>query len=161
MSSYITIDGWRSNIRFSCAHIIYEYEKCGRIHGHTYAVHAKITGKTDDKGIIIDFSILKQILRNITNELDHHLLIPEKSSVSKIKKHDESIEILALNKRFLFPKEDCVFLPIKSTSAENLAKYILDELLERLEISKEISSIEIGVDEGYGQGAKISKKFNK
>jgi 6-pyruvoyltetrahydropterin/6-carboxytetrahydropterin synthase len=159
MSSYITIDGWRSNIRFSCAHIIYEYEKCGRIHGHTYAVHAKITGETDTKGIIIDFSILKQTLREIANELDHRLLIPEKSSVSKIKKHEKSIEILALNKRFLFPKEDCIFLPIKSTSAENLSKYILNEFLDRMELPKKVSHIEIGVDEGYGQGAKISKKI--
>lgn len=161
MSSYITIDGWRSNIRFSCAHIIYEYEKCGRLHGHTYAIHAKITGKTDDKGIIIDFSQLKQVLRELANELDHHLLIPEKSTVSKIKKQNKSVEILALKKKFVIPTEDCVFLPIKSTSAENLAKYVLNELLERLEIPEEISSIEIGVDEGYGQGAKISKNLNK
>ncbi|RLF42165.1 MAG: 6-pyruvoyl tetrahydropterin synthase family protein, partial [Thermoplasmata archaeon] len=44
MMSYIEIDGWRANIRFSSAHIIPEYDKCGRLHGHTYAIHAKIYG---------------------------------------------------------------------------------------------------------------------
>jgi 6-pyruvoyltetrahydropterin/6-carboxytetrahydropterin synthase len=157
MKSYITIDGWRSNIRFSCAHIIHEYEKCGRLHGHTYAIHAKITGKPDEKGIIIDFSQLKEILREIANELDHHVLIPEESRISEIKKEEKFVEIQALKKRYLFPYEDCVFLPIRSTSAENLSKYILKQLIDRIKLPKGIKNVEVGVDEGYGQGAKISK----
>ena len=86
MSSYIYIDGWKSNIRFSSAHIIPEYEKCGRLHGHTYAVHAKVIGKPDEKGIILDFSILKDALREIVSILDHRVLIPEKSEAIKMKK---------------------------------------------------------------------------
>ncbi len=161
MSLYITIDGWRSNIRFSSAHIIHEYEKCGRLHGHTYAVHVKITGEKDDKGIILDFSQLKQVLRDIANELDHHVLIPEKSSIANIKKDDNSVIVNALNKKFVLPLSDCVFLPIESTSAENIAGYILKQLLDRLKFPKTISEVEIGVDEGYGQGAKVNKKLIK
>ncbi len=157
MSSYISIDGWRSNIRFSSAHIIHEYEKCGRLHGHTYAVHVKIFGKCDEKGIILDFAILKQILRDIINELDHKLLIPEKSNIIKIEKENENIIINALGKKFSIPISDCVFLPIKSTSAENIAGYILDKLLDKLPLSEHLESIEVGIDEGYGQGARISK----
>ena len=159
MSSFISIDGWRSNIRFSSAHIIHEYEKCGRLHGHTYAVHVKISGKRDEKGIILDFAILKQILRDITNELDHKLLIPKKSSITKIEKEKENIVINALGKKFSIPISDCVFLPIKSTSAENLSNYILDKLLDKLPLSKDIESVEVGVDEGYGQGARIIKEI--
>ncbi len=159
MNSYITLDGWRSNIRFSCAHIIHEYEKCGRLHGHTYAVHAKIFGKTDEKGIIIDFSELKKILREITDELDHHILIPDKSSIAEIKKDKDSVEVNALGKRFVFPISDCVFLPIESTSAENLSFYISNQVIKRLNLPKTITSVEIGVDEGYGQGAKICKNL--
>lgn len=159
MSSYITIDGWRSNIRFSCAHIIHEYEKCGRLHGHTYAIHVKITGKKDKKGIILDFSQLKNTLRDIANELDHHLLIPKKSKIAKITKRDENVELIALEKEFIVPLEDCVFLPIESTSAENLAEFVLEELLRRIKFPNTIENVEIGVDEGYGQGAKVNKNF--
>jgi len=159
MNSYITIDGWRSNIRFSCAHIIHEYEKCGRIHGHTYAVHAKICGKPDEKGIILDFSDLKKILRKISEELDHHILIPEKSSIAKIKKDEKNVEIKALDKKYVFPISDCVFLPIESTSAENIAIYILNKIITKIDFPKSITCIEIGVDEGYGQGAKICKEI--
>ena len=157
MGSYLAIDGWRSNIRFSSAHIIPEYEKCGRLHGHTYAVHAKIGGKPDNKGIILDFSLLKDVLREVVNELDHKILIPEKSTVAKIEKGKDSVKIDSLGKQYVFPINDCVFLPINSTSAENLAIYILEKVLKNISLPKTISSFEIGVDEGFGQGARLSK----
>jgi len=159
MSSYITIDGWKSNIQFSSAHIIPEYEKCGRLHGHTYAIHAKIHGKPDKKGIIMDFSLLKDTLKKIANELDHKILIPKKSEVVKIEKEGDQVKITSLKKYYVFPLIDCVFLPIDSTSAENLAKYILGKMLDELSSQKQVECIEIGVDEGYGQGAWVSKNL--
>lgn len=159
MSSYIEIDGWKSNIRFSSAHIIPDYEKCGRLHGHTYAVHVKIEGDPDKKGIIMDFSQLKDILKQIVNELDHRILIPEKSSNTKIEKEKESVKITSLGKKYVFPLNDCIFLPLSSTSAENLASYILNKFTNKISLQKQIESIEIGVDEGFGQGARISKKL--
>jgi len=159
MSSYITIDGWKSNIRFSSAHIIPEYEKCGRLHGHTYAVHVKIDGNPDKKGIIMDFSLVKQTLRNIVNELDHKILIPEKSKVVIIEKDRKSVKINSLGKNYVFPLEDCVFLPISSTSAENLSKYLLEKFIQKISTPNTVEYIELGVDEGYGQGCRTSKKF--
>ena len=159
MDSYISIDGWRSNIRFSSAHVIPEYEKCGRLHGHTYAVHAKIGGKPDKKGIIMDFSLLKENLKKIVNELDHKILIPKDSNVVNIKKEKESVKLTTLGKNYVFPASDCVFLPIESTSAENLAKYILEKFMKQISLPKNIKFVEIGIDEGYGQGARISKNL--
>jgi 6-pyruvoyltetrahydropterin/6-carboxytetrahydropterin synthase len=160
MESYIYIDGWKSNIRFSSAHIIPEYEKCGRLHGHTYAVHARISGKPDEKGIIMDFSILKDALKKVVNSLDHMILIPEKSNAVRIEKENNMVKLSSLGKDYVFPKDDCIFLPINSTSAENLAKYILENFETKISIPKNITQIEIGVDEGYGQGARIIKNFN-
>jgi 6-pyruvoyltetrahydropterin/6-carboxytetrahydropterin synthase len=157
MNSYIIVDGWKSNIRFSSAHIIPEYEKCGRLHGHTYAVHVKIGGKPDSKGIIMDFSMIKDALRKIVNQLDHKILIPEKCKVVAIKKEKDSVEIISLGKKYVFPVNDCIFLPISSTSAENLSKYILDSFCKKITIPKLVDYIEIGVDEGFGQGARVSK----
>ena len=159
MSSYTKIDGWKSNIRFSSAHIIPEYEKCGRLHGHCYAIHIKIVGEPDKKGIIVDFTQVKKILKEIAEELDHKVLIPEKNILAKIEKHKNFVKIVVLNKEYIFPLEDCVFLPMVSTSAENLAGYILDEVIKKLDLPDQIDSIGIGVDEGFGQGARILKKL--
>lgn len=159
MNQFITIDGWRSNIRFSSAHIIHEYDKCGRLHGHTYAINVKIFGKPDDKGIIIDFTLLKDSLNKIISILDHRILIPEKSNIVKIEKKKENVIINALGKSYSIPLIDCVFLPIKSTSAENLAAYILEKVLDDIEFPNTIKSVVIGVDEGFGQGARVEKEL--
>lgn len=159
MSYYIEIDGWRSNIRFSSAHIIPEYEKCGRLHGHTYAVHVKIGGEPDNKGIILDFSILKNNLRQIVSGLDHRILIPEKNIVVKINKDKNNVKVTTLGKDYIFPLSDCIFLPIDSTSAENLAAYILEKILKKISLPQNVDFIEIGVDEGFGQGARFSKNI--
>ena len=161
MDSYIYIDGWKSNIRFSSAHIIPEYKKCGRLHGHTYAVHVKVTGKPDKKGIIMDFSLLKDTIKQVINELDHRILIPEKSIAVKIEKEHNRVRITTAEKIYIFPLNDCVFLHIDSTSAENLAGYIIKKFENKISLQKNIESIEIGVDEGFGQGAWVSKAFVK
>ena len=50
----LRIDGWRKGIRFSSAHITPEHKKCGRLHGHTYAVHLRMRGEQDDFGIVLE-----------------------------------------------------------------------------------------------------------
>jgi len=157
--SFITIDGWHAHIRFSAAHVIPEYKKCGRLHGHTYAVHAKIYGTPDQQGIILDFSLLKKKLCKIVDTLDHKIIIPDKNPNIQLTKDQTSITLRSLGKTYTFPTEDCVLLPIFSSSAENLSLYILDSLIEDLKDIPSIKSIEIGVDEGYGQGARIIKNM--
>jgi len=148
----VKIDGWRSHILFSSAHFIPEYEKCGRLHGHTYAIHAVVEGKPDQMGIIIDFSLLKETLRCIADELDHYLLIPEQANI-ELSRQNDSIEAIFHGKRYVLPPEDCLLLPLHATSAENLAGYILERLHEKMDIPPGVTAISIGVDEGYGQGA--------
>lgn len=157
MKSYIHIDGWRSNIRFSSAHIIPEYEKCGRLHGHSYAVHIKIFGKPDEKGIIIDFTVVKKVLKDVVEKLDHKVLIPEKNDKVNIEKKEDSVIIFSNNKKYVIPVGDCVFLPILSTSAENIASYLLERVIAELYLSSNVERFEVGVDEGFGQGAWVFK----
>jgi 6-pyruvoyltetrahydropterin/6-carboxytetrahydropterin synthase len=157
--NYVYIDGWKSNIRFSAAHVIPEYEKCGRLHGHTYAAHVKVFGEPDEKGIIIDFTILKDNLKIIIEDLDHKILIPEKSSCVSIKKNKDLIEFETLGKKYILPFEDCFLLPLNSSTVENIAGFVLNELLKKVDFPDRISKIEIGVDEGFGQGARVVKKL--
>lgn len=159
MVPYVYIDGWKANIRFSSAHMIPDYEKCGRLHGHTYAVNARVDGEPDEKGIIIDFSILKDALRQTVDELDHKILIPAKNSKVDVEQDEDKVKFDARGKQYILPLSDCILLPLTSTSAENLAGYILDRVLKRITFSKRIKSLEIGVDEGFGQGARFTKTF--
>jgi 6-pyruvoyltetrahydropterin/6-carboxytetrahydropterin synthase len=160
MESYIYIDGWREKIRFSSAHVIPEYKKCGRLHGHSYAIHVKLFGEPDEKGIILDFSIIKEKLFDIIKKLDHKILIPEKSKFAEIKIDKELIKMNTLGKKYTFPKDDCIILPIDSTSAEKLSIFILEKFFEKIKNYDNIKKIELGIDEGFGKGARALKNIN-
>jgi len=61
---------------FDAAHCLKEYQgKCANIHGHTWQVEAKIRGNDLDKtGMLVDFSLIKNELKSITDRLDHVLI---------------------------------------------------------------------------------------
>ncbi|HEX6923881.1 MAG TPA: 6-carboxytetrahydropterin synthase [Longimicrobiaceae bacterium] len=94
------------NVRshYDSAHFLRDYHgKCERLHGHRYEVEAALA--FDDVGaggMAYDFSAAKQVLREITGELDHQ------------------------NLNELPPFRD------RETSAENQARYIYEQLRERL-----------------------------
>jgi len=147
----IRIDGWECNLTFSSAHFLADYSKCSRLHGHTYAVHTIIEGDLVN-GLVIDFRIIKDILKKIAEELDHKVIIPTEGKFAIRKNGD--VEVSYMEKRYVFPREECVFIPRYSSSAENLASYILEKVLEHMNADN-IKGVKIGVDEGRGQGAWI------
>ncbi|MFW6122244.1 MAG: 6-pyruvoyl trahydropterin synthase family protein [Petrotogales bacterium] len=155
MSLSLEINGWKTNMQFSSSHLLLGHKKCGFLHGHTYAIHSRVSGEKDEQGFIIDFALLKSTIRQIADTLDHRVLIPEKDEHVVVA--DKQIQIEVNTKKYMFPREDCVLLPIKSITAENLAEYILEELLKKIDLPENVKKIEIGVDEGPGQGAIAEK----
>ncbi|MDI6917339.1 MAG: 6-pyruvoyl tetrahydropterin synthase family protein [Thermoplasmatales archaeon] len=151
---YLTIDGWKSNFTFSACHMIPAHKKCSRLHGHTYALHARIHGQQDKSGMIVDFAVVKDAMRKIVDELDHKVLLPKK----KVKSEKNEVTITEKGRRYVFPETDVALIDIPSLTAENLAKYVLEKICGKIK-NKNISEIEIGLDEGWGQGAWVSKRL--
>ena len=154
----LNIDGWKQHICFSAAHFLPQHQKCSILHGHTYVVSCTIHGKPDpDTHMIIDFSKLKQHLKDVTEPLDHHILIPEQHP-SVERKPKETI-IKTTTKTYIFPTQDCIFLPIPSTTAEHLAHYLLTNLIKDLPQKNNLQKISIQIDEGLGQSATAEYNF--
>jgi 6-pyruvoyltetrahydropterin/6-carboxytetrahydropterin synthase len=61
---------------FDSAHHLHNYAgKCMNLHGHTYRVIFGILGRTDERGISIDFGDIKRIWKDsIEPKLDHQYL---------------------------------------------------------------------------------------
>jgi len=61
---------------FDSAHFLPNYYgKCERMHGHTYKLQVSVEGPVGENGLVIDFVILKKIVKeNVLNKLDHQLL---------------------------------------------------------------------------------------
>ena len=67
---------WRLAVRgeFSAAHALRNYQgKCEHIHGHNFSVEAVVEGERllPDTEFLLDFSILKRLLKQVLETLDH------------------------------------------------------------------------------------------
>ena len=159
----IEIDGWKVGLRFSATHFIPKHPKCGRLHGHTYTVHTRIYGEIAESRYILDFGIIKDALRKVIRELDHAVLIPAKSHEIEIVEDEErnevEVKVRADGKRYIFPRDDVNLIDIESATAEDLVLYILKKLLALQELPGNVSKIELGLDEGWGQGVWAEKEL--
>ncbi|UCF07312.1 MAG: 6-pyruvoyl tetrahydropterin synthase family protein [Thermoplasmata archaeon] len=154
----IIIDGWDAGIKFSACHFIPAHDKCSRLHGHIYAINAKVEGSPGERGMLWDFITLKNALRSIAEELDHRVLIPGDSREMEIELGDE-LKVSFEGKKYVFPLDDVVVMDIGLASAEELAGFILERLLQQLSVPENVKALEIGVDEGRGQGAWVRREF--
>jgi len=84
---------------FSSGHFLRNYRgKCENPHGHNYRVLVTLAGEElDDTGLLLDFKLLKQILRPTVDYLDHRMI------------------------------NDLEPFTTVNPSAENLAKYFFDQ----------------------------------
>lgn len=61
---------------FDSAHFLPNYYgKCENLHGHTYKLQVTVEGAVGDNGLVIDFVILKRIVKKqVLDKLDHQLI---------------------------------------------------------------------------------------
>jgi 6-pyruvoyltetrahydropterin/6-carboxytetrahydropterin synthase len=152
----LEIDGRDAGIKFSACHLIPGHEKCGRLHGHAYIIRMVLHGEKGERAMVMDFVPLKKALRDIADELDHHVLLPGNCPSMKIEVGEE-IAVKVKGKSYLFPVEDVIILDAEESSAEEIARVILEMVLQKVRFPKNVSSIEIGVDEELGQSAWVSR----
>ena len=139
---------------FSAAHFItYNGNVCERLHGHNYRVAAEVHGPLDENRYVIDFVFLRDTLKNIVDQLDHHMLLPTQHAQIRVVVGDCEVEATFEDRRWVFPREDCVLLPVSNTTAEELARFIAGKLLSELRShgGKTPARVRVEVDENEGQ----------
>ena len=139
---------------FSAAHFItFNGTICERLHGHNYRVFAEVYGPLDENQYVIDFIALRDTLKEITTELDHHMLLPTEHPQIQVAAGEDEVEVTFQDRRWVFPEGDCILLPVANTTAELLARYLGNELLDRLEKRTGVrpQRLVLGVDENEGQ----------
>lgn len=94
---------------FAAAHFLRDYHgKCENLHGHNYKVFVYLKGESLNKGgMLYDFTFLKKDLKSILSILDH-----------------TNLNDLEINGKSVFNQ---------NPSAERIAKYIFDKLMESSE----------------------------
>lgn len=148
------VDLLKQQLTFSAAHFItFGNNICERLHGHNYGVRCEVVGSLEQNGYVVDFIALRDAIAKIVNQLDHHVLLATKHETIKVNTKDAEVIATFGKKRWVFPEEDCVLLPIANTTAELLAKYIGDQLIDHSEKwkSENLQRLIVGVDENQGQ----------
>ncbi len=104
---------------FSAAHYLKNYQgQCENLHGHNWKVELTVEGEIlNETEILIDFKILKSVLKEIFTELDHRLL------------------------------NDHPYFIQKNPSSENLAKFIFTKAKELLKTYPTVKVKEVAVFE--------------
>lgn len=140
---------------FSAGHFI-TYDAgglCESLHGHNYRVGVTLWGDVNQDAYVYDFVALKERMEEMVDELDHRMLLPRDNRELELREEGDEIAVTYGERRYVFPREDVVVLPIPNTTAEMLAELLLDRLLEdlRSEGVETVQKAEVEVEESFGQ----------
>lgn len=140
---------------FSAAHFItFNGDVCERLHGHNWRVAVEVAGPLDANRYVVDFIALRDLTKAICDRLDHRMLLPANHPLIKVTDRGKSVKAVFDDREWVFPREDCVILPIANTTAELLAGWIAGELKPELaKRAPNLTALRVEVEENFGQWA--------
>ncbi len=153
---------YREDLNFSAGHVsIYGDEMEGQ-HGHNYQLSIEFEGTAGQEGLVIDFRTVKQILRRIIDQLNHHTLVPTLHPRLNIERREQATRISFGEQHLEFPTDHLVFLELPNLTSEMLAWYVFQSLTRQLppEELARLHSIRVEVVESPGQSASYEGKID-
>lgn len=154
MSATYRVDVSKEQFVFSAAHFItFAGDICERIHGHNYGVRVIVEGPLDENRYVVDFIALRDAVLAETGRLDHHVILPRDHAEIRVTSDDRETTVRFRERRWVFPNEDCVILPVINTTAEEIARVIAERVraATREKFGESLTTIEVWVDENHGQ----------
>lgn len=143
--------------KFSAAHYtIFTATERERLHGHNYSVSARIVAPMGSNGFSADYNVYKNRLKTLCDALDEYMLLAENSPHQTLELTEDEV-LVTFNKQTLrFPRAETLILPILNVTVEELAHYLLQQLLALSDENETLVEVELGVSSGSGQaGAAI------
>lgn len=94
------------NGAFEAAHRLVDYPgKCNRLHGHSWTVEMSVKGNKLDKiGMVADFKVLKNLLMEVLDAMDHQYLneLPQFATINPTAEHIAQYIYEAVEKHDVF-----------------------------------------------------------
>jgi len=145
----------KEDLVFAAAHFItFAGHRCEKLHGHNYRASLFVEGGLEaDSWFVVDFSAVKKVMRALTAELDHRVLLPRDNPKLAITEDNGSVRVAFDGRpRYVFPAGDCIILPIPNTTVEMLAQYLAGRVRAELR-AMHLTTLEVEVEENFGQSA--------
>jgi 6-pyruvoyltetrahydropterin/6-carboxytetrahydropterin synthase len=156
MAEHFKVRVTKDHLVFCSGHFIsYEGDKCERLHGHNYRATVEVEGRLDENFYVFDFIALKHRTKAITDELDHRMMLATRNALISVEEGPRQVRVRYREREWVFPRDDCVLLPIENTTAELLARYIAGRLIEDLRQHHRFvpEVLRVEVEENVGQSA--------
>src|SRR5580704_15651323 len=84
----------KDHLVFCCGHFIsYRGHECERLHGHNYRAAVEVEGGLQGDYYVFDFIALKQRTKEITDELDHHMLLATRNPLIRVETNSISVKV--------------------------------------------------------------------
>lgn len=153
----VTVEDVR--LRFAAAHMATLGAELEPLHGHNYSVRCRVEGDLTPDRWVIDFSVLKRYVREACERLDHRFLLQSDSALLEIREDADGWTIVFGERRYHFPAADVMVLPIENTTAELIAQWLCERVVEALEAGghSNLSRVEVEVEEMPGQGGSYAR----
>ncbi len=147
----------KDHLVFSAAHFItFNGNICERLHGHNWRVAVEVAGPLDENHYVFDFIALRDATQRLVNELDHHVLLPTQHQTIHVSVDEREVTATFAERRWVFPREDCVLLPIANTTAELIARWLalqLKDVFRQHSGGRNLDLLRVEVEENFGQWA--------
>ncbi len=117
---------------------------CQNIHGHSYSMRVEVEGETDANGMILDYYDIEAIISPLIEQMDHSFCVDDKDTIMLefLKQHNF--------KHYIMPM---------TTTAENLAKHILDKIKPEFRNFSNLKTIKIRVNETADVFAELEEEL--
>lgn len=152
----------KDHLVFSAGHFItYNGDVCERLHGHNWRVAVEVEGELDENGYVFDFIALRDAAQKIVAELDHRMLLPTEHPRIHVACDAREVTARFEDRRWVFPKEDCVLLPVANTTAELIARWIGQRLKAELANARGhfVDTLRVDIEENFGQWGRWEGKI--
>ena len=147
----------KDHLVFSAAHFItFNGNICERLHGHNWRVAVEVAGGLDENSYVFDFIALRNATQALVNELDHRVLLPTQHPAIHVTADDREVTATFEQRRWIFPREDCILLPVANTTAELIARWLAGKLQDVVRShpgGKKLKTLTVEVEENFGQWA--------
>jgi 6-pyruvoyltetrahydropterin/6-carboxytetrahydropterin synthase len=153
----------KEDLVFAAAHFItLPGHRCEALHGHNYRAGVTLEGALDPQSwFVFDFVALKRLMKRLTDELDHRVLLPTQNPKLAIAQAGDRVTVRFDGvERYAFPAGDCVLLPIPNTTVEVLAQYLGHRVRDELVRAVQLHALELEVEETFGQSARYREVFD-
>jgi 6-pyruvoyltetrahydropterin/6-carboxytetrahydropterin synthase len=153
------------SLYFSAAHFIsLSSTETESLHGHNYFTTCTIEGPLNEEQYVLDFLAVRGMLAEVLETLDHRILLPDRHPRLQLKTESGEIEVRMENRRWVFPHDEVLLLPVENTTTEKIAQWIATQFVDLLDShlqgsgGNENTASERGMEKKEGRSEKANPR---